>query len=150
MSKAFDTINIHILIRKMLQTNIADTIMKFIPNYTKGRKAYTTYRNHTSIRQFKTGVPQGGVLSPSLFNIHAADLPLSRAPVQVVAYADDITITSTHTRIAWSSGLSRGLDREVAGSRLARSCVGAQVKYWSHVVIWTACKRTHNKYVYPL
>ena len=98
MSKAFDTINIHTLIRKLLRTNIPGTIIKFIANYIKGRKAYTTYRNHTSSqRQFKTGVPQGGVLSPTLFNIYTADIPPPRAPVQVMVYADDITITSTHT-----------------------------------------------------
>ena len=98
MSKAFDTINIHTLIRKLLQTNIPGTIIKFIANYIKGRKAYTTYRNHTSKqRQFKTGIPQGGVLSPTLFNIYTSDLPPPSAPVQVMAYADDITITSTHT-----------------------------------------------------
>ena len=58
MSKAFDTINIHTLIRKLLPTNIPGTIIKFIANYIKGRNAYTTYRNHTSKhRQFKTGVP---------------------------------------------------------------------------------------------
>ena len=57
MSKVFDTINIHTLIRKLLQTNIPCTFIKFIANYIKGRKAYTTYRNHTSSqRQFKTGV----------------------------------------------------------------------------------------------
>ena len=43
MSKAFDTINIHPLIRKLLQTEIPGTIIKFIANYIKGRKAYTTH-----------------------------------------------------------------------------------------------------------
>ena len=98
MSKAFNTINIHTLIRNLLQTNIPGTIIKFIANYIKGRKVYTTYRNHTSSqRQFKTGVPQGGVLSPTLFNIYTADIPPPRAPIQAMAYADDITITATDT-----------------------------------------------------
>ena len=48
MSKAFDTINIHTFIRKLLQTNIPGTIITFIAHYIKGRKAYTTYINHTS------------------------------------------------------------------------------------------------------
>ena len=34
ISKAFDTINIHTLIRKLLHTNIPCTIIKFIANYT--------------------------------------------------------------------------------------------------------------------
>ena len=67
----------------------------------KGRKAYTSFRNHKSIqRQVKTGVPQGGVLSPTIFNIHTADIPTPTAPVQVMLYADDITITSTHTSMS--------------------------------------------------
>ena len=65
MSKAFDTINIHTLIRKLLQTNIPGAIIKFIANYIKGRKAYTTYINHTSKqRQFKTGVPNVASFHP--------------------------------------------------------------------------------------
>ena len=48
MRKAFDTINMHTLIRKLRQRNIPGIIIKLIANYIKGRKAYTTYRNHTS------------------------------------------------------------------------------------------------------
>ena len=92
MSKAFDTINIHTLIRKLLQTNIPGTIIKFITNYIKGRNANTTYINHTSRQfQFKTGVPQGGVLSPTLYIIYTSDSPPPNAPVQVMAYADAYT-----------------------------------------------------------
>ena len=88
-------INIHTLIRKLLHTNIPGTISKFIANCIKGRKSYTTCRNHKSRqRQFKTGVPQDGVLSPTLFNIYTSDLPPPSVSVQVI---DDITITSTHT-----------------------------------------------------
>ena len=98
MSKAFDTINIHTLIRKLLQINILCTIIKFIANYIKGREAYTIYRNHTSSqRQFKTDVPQGGVLLPTPLNIYTADIPPSRPPVQVMVYADGFTIISAHT-----------------------------------------------------
>ena len=87
MSKAFDTINIHTLLRKLLQTKILHTRIKFIANYIKRRKAYTTYRNHTSSQhQFKTGVPQGGVPQGGVLS-----------PVQVMVSADDITITYTHT-----------------------------------------------------
>ena len=91
MSKTFDTINIHTLSRKLLQTNIPGIIVK-------RHKAYTTYRNDSySQCLFKNGIPQGSVLSPTQFNIYTADIPPSRAPVQVMAYSYDITITSTHT-----------------------------------------------------
>ena len=98
MNKAFDTINIHTFIRKLLQTKKPVTIIKFIANYIEGLKAYTIYINHTSSqRQFKTGDPQSGVLSPTLFITYTEDILPPRAPVQVMAYADDIIITSTHT-----------------------------------------------------
>ena len=38
MSKSLNTINIHILIRKLLQTKIPGTIIKLIANYIKGHQ----------------------------------------------------------------------------------------------------------------
>ena len=91
----------HTIIRKLLQTKILGTIIKFIANYIKGRKSYTAYRNRTSPQcKIKTGDPQGGLLSPTLFNICTADIPPPKVPVQVMAYADDITSTYTSTSAA--------------------------------------------------
>ena len=42
MSKAFETVNIHTLIGKLLQTSTPGTVIKFIASYIKGRKAHTT------------------------------------------------------------------------------------------------------------
>src|SRR6187399_1723475 len=70
LSKPFDTVNIHNLILKLQQTNVPNLIKKFVANYIKRRKGYTLYQGAQSKQQqFKTGVPQGGVLSPTLFNL---------------------------------------------------------------------------------
>ena len=66
-SKALDTVNIHTLTRKLHQTNIPHTVLKFIVNDYKDRKAYITFKNKTATqRKFKTAVLQGGVQSPTL------------------------------------------------------------------------------------
>ena len=92
MSKAFETVNTHTLI---------GTIIKFIANYIKGLKAYTTFKNHKSLqRQVNSGVPQGGDLSPILFNADTSDISIPTAPVQVMSYANDTTTTFRHTSMS--------------------------------------------------
>ena len=102
LSKAFDTVTLHTLIHKLHSTNIPNTILKFIANYIKGRKQYTLYNNHKStLRNTKTRVPQGGVLSPTLFNIYTTDLPTPTSPnITIVTYTDDTTILHANPHIA--------------------------------------------------
>ena len=52
----------------------------------------------SKLKRINTGVPQSGVLSPTLFNIHTSDIPLPPKDVQITTYADDITITASHTK----------------------------------------------------
>ena len=98
-SQAFDTVNIITLIRKIIHnTTIPNTLKKFIGNYIHGRQGYTSFNNFNSkIHIFKTGVPQGGVLSPSLFNLYLSDIPTPTDPlINITGYADDITISASH------------------------------------------------------
>ena len=101
MTKAFDPVNIHQLIQKIHNTHIPTTISKFLANYLKGRRQYTSYNNHTfKHTNIKAGVPQGGVLSPTLFNIYLSGIPLPKInSLNLITYADDITITSSHPNI---------------------------------------------------
>ena len=97
LSKAFDTVNIYSLINKLHQTTISSTIVKFITNYIKGRKGFTLIPNSKSKKQqFKTGVPQGGVLSPVLLNLYTSDLPPPPTGTAFKTYVDDMTPAASH------------------------------------------------------
>ena len=48
----------------------------------------------------RAGVPQGGVLSPTLFDIYLSDIPIPKiSSLNLIIYADDITLTSSHPNI---------------------------------------------------
>jgi len=45
---------------------------------------------------FKTGVPQGGVLSPTLFNIYTYDIPQLPSDVTLTSYAGAMNPAASH------------------------------------------------------
>ena len=73
---------------------------RWLANYVGGRQSHVSFNGKSShTRNFRNGVHQGSVLSPTLFNIYMHDTPPTPANVNIISYADDFTITSTHNDI---------------------------------------------------
>ena len=77
LSKAFDTVDHSELISDITNSTLPCDIKRWLANYLNGRQAFVEFRGQKSkYRKIKMGVPQGGVLSPILFNMYLAKLPI--------------------------------------------------------------------------
>ena len=96
LSKAFDTVSHDILLDDILHTTMPNWCKRWIAGYLHDRQTYVVFRGVRSRRRkMRQGVPQGGVLSPILFNLYMSKLPNPPAGVSIVSYADDCSILAT-------------------------------------------------------
>ena len=100
-SKAFDVLDVNVLLRSLSSINADEGSLRWFKSYLTGRKHATKFANANSTPfSINTGVPQGSLLGPTLFNIYINSL-LELLPEDVsVAYADDILLVWSGTDIA--------------------------------------------------
>ena len=101
LTAAFDNENHKQLLDCVFNTNIPATIRCWLYNYMQNSRANVHFRQKESkSRKVKTGVVQGGVLSPALFNYYLADFQTPPPNIKLIKYADDIAIFTSGPVVA--------------------------------------------------
>ena len=98
---AFDNVDHQQLLDCVFNTNLPAIIRCWLCNYMQNRRANVHFRQKGSkSRKVKTGVVQGGVLSPALFNHYLADFTTPPPNIKLIKYADNITIYTSGPVVA--------------------------------------------------
>ena len=91
--KAFDTINLQILLGKLELYGIKGLALKLIKNYLSDRTQSVRIGDTvSSSRPILIGVPQGSILGPLLFLFFINDLPNISNTFTTILFADDTTL----------------------------------------------------------
>ena len=88
-SKAFDTVDYTVLIKKLSKLNMSPEFLHLILSYISARSQYVQIDSNKSRHEkINFGVPQCSILAPILFNIYVSDMK-NEFNSPCIQYADD-------------------------------------------------------------
>ena len=100
LSKAFDTENHEILIKKLIAYKFNESTISWFKSYLSNRFQQVHISGKLSRQEeLKTGVPQGSVLGPLPFLIYVNDLPFSLQFCTLDIFGDYATLSSSDSSI---------------------------------------------------
>ena len=93
LARAFDTVNVEILLAKLSKYGITGNALSLFSSYLSGRTHCLKYKESISGNtEITCGVPQRSILGPILFLPYINDLPNVCAEAKFLLFADDTAI----------------------------------------------------------
>ena len=94
LSKAFDTVDHNILLKKLEIYGISDTHLQWFRNYLSNRKQYIQFDGwqKTNYKTVKCGVPQWSILRPLLFLLYINNIQFTSDLLDPIMFADDTNL----------------------------------------------------------
>ncbi len=111
---AFDNLQTTAAIKAMKAHQLDDVVIRWYSYYLHHRTSTVHYGNSRSERALTRGTPQGGVLSPILWNLSFDSLlaKFDKGNVQIFGYADDACLLSTgYSSIAAVKRMQSAVDK---------------------------------------
>ena len=100
LSKAFDTVDHQILLKKIEYYGIAGNNLRWFESYLKDQKQFVSFENNSTKKATVTfGVPQGSLLEPLLFLLYVNDLHHASKVLNPITFADDTNLFFSHSDI---------------------------------------------------
>lgn len=106
IKQAFNAVTHQAILSSAAEIGITGRLYTYISSYLANREIFIdTPDGRSDSYQIQRGVPQGGTLSPTLFNLAVIKLPsLLAKHTQISMYADDLCIWTAHNQIPIISG----------------------------------------------
>lgn len=99
IKKAFDSVPHSLLLRKLSLLGFRGPFLQLLQNFLHDRRQCVSLgESRSSFSPIKSGVPQGSILSPLLFNIFVNDL-CNAVSTPLFQYADDTLIVSSASHV---------------------------------------------------